>query len=150
MIIRRLFGLDLAGKLASWKSEYKGNVRLFDHRTVWCRIEEYANGTWEVCASAYCNDARATGLSFQPIAHIYRSHLMDSMELAESHMSLELARASRKFPETQFVRTFGNEEYVWKNCQWKAALAETTLSRCVSCGHSPQELVCPQCGELMY
>src|SRR3954451_11475988 len=53
---RAALGLDLTGRLRSWKRRYRRDrLNVFDHRTVWCGVSEWPDGTATVSASAYCN-----------------------------------------------------------------------------------------------
>lgn len=150
MYLRRMFGLDLAGRLRSYKARYRSDVRLFDYTTVWCHVSAWRNGTASATAAAYCSDPSATGLDMRPITRFYSSPSLPSVEEAEKHLSIELVRASTKFPETRFYRTIAEQEYVWSDSGWIATSETSTFERCRGCGFLTKDIICPKCGEPMF
>lgn len=150
MYIRRLFGIDLSGRLRAWARRYNGDVRLFDHTTVWCHITKWSNGTAKVTAASYCSDASATGLDMQPIARFYSSPDLPSPDEAERHLSVEVAHAASKFPETVFYRKIDGQDHTWSNGRWVPTSAVPAFRRCRGCGFQTEETFCPKCGEPIF
>lgn len=150
MHIRRLFGIDLSGKLRSWRRRYNGDTRRFDHTAVWCYVTTWSNGTTTVTATAYCDDPAATGLDMQPVARFYSSPTLRSVAEAELHLLGELSRAANKFPETTFFRKIDGHDHVFSTDQWIPTDAMPALRRCRGCGFKTEETFCSKCGEPIF
>jgi hypothetical protein len=147
MYIRRLFGIDLSGRLRSWKSRYNGDIRRFDYTTVWCYISHWNDGTATVTAATYCSDPAVTGMDKRPIARFYSSPALPSATEAELHLRIELDGAPTKFTDTTFYRNVDGQDCVWLNGTWTTANTIPSLERCRGCGLQIQEIICPKCGE---
>ncbi|GAB3366913.1 hypothetical protein GCM10027431_09630 [Lysobacter rhizosphaerae] len=150
MYIRRLFGIDLSGKLRAWARRYNGDTRLFDYTTVWCYITKWNNGTATVTAAAYCSDPTATGLDMQPIARFYSSPSLPSLDEAERHLSVEVSYAAIRFPDTSFYRKLDGQDHIWANGRWAPTSTVPSLRRCGGCGFQTEEAFCPKCGEPIF
>ena len=158
---RSLLGIDLSGKLKTWRRRYKGDWREFDHRTVWCGISEWYGGKFSASASAYCSDPSATGFDSRPIAWFWRSPNFQSRVEAEARLESEIRRATKTHPQTKFYRTrqclvvehgrvadrpLTIEEYCLAG-QWHHAERVPSYRRCEACGHETEDAICPKCGE---
>ena len=159
---RAVLGLDLAGRLKSWKRRYRRDrFSVFDHRTVWCSVSEWHDRTATVSASAYCNDPSASGFDARPIVWFYRSKKFQSRVEADAHLEAKIRRATRKHPKTRFCRS---REYpvvengriadepitVEEFCEagvWQQAERVPSHRRCEGCGTETEEAICPKCGE---
>jgi hypothetical protein len=147
MNLRRVLGLDLCGKLRTYKRRYHGDVRVFDHSSITCSISKYNGGIITVSASAYCTDLATHGLSVSDVAWFYTSPYLHSMSEAELYLAQEVGRAARHFPETSFFRTINEQRFVWSNGEWVSTDQFPTVKRCRGCGLKTDEPFCPNCGE---
>ena len=149
MNLRRIFGLDLAGRLGTWKRRYKGDTRLFDHTAVWCHVTRWGDKRATLTASAYCADPTAIGLGAHPSVRFYSSPELPSSTDAELHLRNEVSRAAAKFTETTFYRKIDSRDHAFVMGKWVSTEDAPTFWRCRGCGFKSEETFCPQSGELI-
>lgn len=147
MNLRRILGIDLCGKLRSYKRRYHGDVRVFDYTSITCSISKYSGDIITVSASAYCTDLATHGLSMSNVAWFYTSPYLHSMSQAELYLNREVKRAAKHFPETSFFRVIDERRFMWSKGEWAPTDELPTVKRCRGCGLRTEDSFCANCSE---
>lgn len=157
-------GLDLSGRLASWRRRYRDDVREFDYRDVWCTVTSWWDGRrFTVSATARCNDPHVENGG---MARFYSApgHFMSRAE-ADAHIDGEARRAALAHPGVRFHRQVqlrvleaGRLAEVpvvaFEFCldgNWQRSDPVDTGKTCVECGLvvDRADRLCPRCGAIV-
>jgi hypothetical protein len=101
-MLRTVLGLDLSGRLASWRKRYDNSLYAFDYSRVDCTVHEGAKG-WTVHAGCHCTDPKIFGWDMQT-APVYVSRLFRSAADADTHLGEEVRRAAKPYADSSFYR----------------------------------------------
>ena len=154
-ILRKLLGLDLAGKMNKYNKIYMKSHYIFNINEVVFSITEWNNPkSYTVSAGCYCNDPNVGGFDMSNFFWFWKSKKFNNRLAAKDYLNKEIKNAIIDFPETMYLcQDFETDNYLqYVNGKWIQYNDILGIKYCHACGFKItnfDEIICPNCGEIL-
>lgn len=161
-VLRRAFGLDLAGRIAYWKRRYKGDFRIFDFRRLNLVVSGAHDFGFRVSATASCNDHSVTEGSTDVLRLYTINQKFQTLFEAQAHVEEEVRRAESRHPDSTFYQLL----FLAPDLPGAHAISEPLIHvrklgawlpsgldshrTCPACGGTTSRPICESCGEIIH